>query len=133
MRALLIALFVAVLAGCSGSGSMVRPIDSSRSPAIYVEPMDGDGFGLHAKIENYLAQRGYDPVQDPSRATMRLKARYTFDPYDTVATVRISDSATGDGIYNGTGKNNGFGTLMNPGGAIMGCFERALSDLPRRN
>lgn len=132
MRFIFAALLAALLAACSGSGAIIRPLDASRPPTVYVEPMDGDGFGLHQKIESALAKRGFDPVSDPARASMRLRARYTFAATDTVATVRLSDAATGDGIYYGEGKNAGWGTLMDPGGAIMGCFERALSDLPRR-
>ncbi|HJV24555.1 MAG TPA: hypothetical protein VJ673_02665 [Aromatoleum sp.] len=132
MRAVLLSLFVLILAGCSGSGALIRQIDTTRPPSVYVEPMDGDGFGLQQKIESYLAMRGYDPVSDPSKASMRLKARYQFAATDTSATVRITDAATGDSIYYGEGNNHGFGTLMNPGGAIFGCFERAMSDLPRR-
>lgn len=132
MRFIFAALLAALLAACSGSGAIIRPLDASRPPTVYVERMDGDGFGILERIESHLALRGYDPVSDPARASMRLKARYTFDPYNTVATVRLSDAATGDGLYYGEGKNGGFGTLVNPSGAIMGCFERALSDLPRR-
>lgn len=133
MRAFLIALIVTVLAGCSGSGVMIRPFDASRQPTIYVEPMDSDAFGLHGKIELYLARHGYDPVSDPAKASMRLKAQYEFAPTDAVATVKLSDAATGDSLYFGEGKKQAFSTFMDPGAVILGCFKRALSDLPRRN
>lgn len=131
MKTVFAVLLALALSACSGAGSVIRPLDSSKPPTVYIEPMEGDGFGLHQKIESALALRGFDPVSDPARASMRLRARYTFAPTDTVATVRLSDAATGDGIYYGEGKNGGFGTLLHPGAAIMGCFERALADLPR--
>lgn len=132
MRSLLIAFIAALLAACSGSGSMILPLDAKRSPTVYIEPITGDGYGIAAQLESMLIRRGYDPVPDPAQASMRLRATYTFAAYDTRATVRLSDAADGSSIYVGEGKNPGFGTLMNPASAIAGCFERALDNLPAR-
>lgn len=132
MRSILIALCAFVLVACSGSGSVIRPLDSKRAPTVYIEPITGDGYGITTQLESMLIRRGYDPVPDPAQASMRLRATYVFSAYDTRATVRISDTADGSSIYVGDGKNSGWGTLLNPPGAIAGCFERALDNLPAR-
>lgn len=132
MRSILLAVVAFVLVACSGSGSIIRPLDAQRPPTVYIEPIMGDGYGLASQIESLLIRRGYDPVPDPAKASMRLRASYALAAYDTRATVRISDAADGSSIYVGEGRNPGFGTLMNPGGAIVGCIERALDRLPAR-
>ncbi len=101
-----------LMAGCSSSGGYVRPLDSSQAKTIFIEQSDYTEFGIMNRVELALVQHGFQPVSNEDRARYRLKMTFDTNKYNMTATVRISESATGDTVYIGEGKNKGFGTMI---------------------
>lgn len=122
-------LCLAVIAGCSGSGAMVRQIDPALPRTIYIEPITGDGYGINGRLEMAALKAGFDPVADQARASFKMRATFMYGWAGSSAVVRVSDTTTNDTIYVGEGKMSGFSNAFDPGSIIWGCFERALADL----
>lgn len=118
----------ALLAACGGAGNYAKPIDQANR-TIYFERIEPDGYGLNNQIELALIKVGFQPVSDPARAGYRLRLAMDWNPYNMTALVRVTESATGDSVYLGEGKNKGWGTMVNPSGAMSGCLERAMENL----
>lgn len=128
VRLFLASLALAVLAGCSGSGAFIKPVDLSKASPIYIAPIENDYYDMAQRISMIVARAGFDPVKNED-ARFKLVASYHRTPYKIEAYVKIFDQTTGEKIYQGEGQNNGFGTMIAKREAILGTFETALQGL----
>lgn len=129
MRYLLSLIFIAMLmAGCSGSGQFVKPVNLNKANPIFIEPIEPDDYKMSDRLAFFLNRNGFTPTTD-ANAPYHLKAGYTRSQTRVEVYVKIIDQTTSDLVYSGDGTNRGFGTamMMYKADVIWSSFETALS------
>lgn len=127
MKTLFAALALLILAGCSGGGTLHRPVDMSKTAPLYIVPIEPDDYDITPRLALFMGRKGFDVVKDEN-ARYRLKAGYSRTRTRVEVFAIITDTQTGEKVYSGEAVNPGFGTamIMYKSDVIWGSFETAL-------
>lgn len=129
--ALIPALVLALLTGCTSTGTMTGHHDPAKPRSVYIEPFKDypDYPELRTYADKALSRKGYDAIDQEQQASYRLRSSLTWGFTKIAVAVRLVDTATSQVVYFGECNNPGFGTGIANRKALEACFDSAFDAL----